>query len=208
MSLNYFDAIAYINLRHRKDRNHHILKELSRLNVNKDKIHRFEGNFIPFNGHLGCVLSHIDVINWAIEKKLNNILILEDDCYFIDNIEFINSTIDYFFKIVKKWDVFLLGGFYEEIEKSNYPFINRIKQSYRAHSYAINNCYLKTLKNNFLSSAKMLKKYTLHFKGMQVALDRHWVSLQKRDLWYATDALLAFQIADFSDIGWQNKNRR
>jgi glycosyl transferase, family 25 len=208
MSLNYFDAIAYINLKHRKDRNSHILKELCRLKVNNAKIKRFEGNYIPFNGHLGCVLSHIDVVQWAIEEKLNNILILEDDCYFIDDIEFLNSTIEYFFKIVKKWDVFLFGGFYEKIEKSEYPYINRIKQSYRSHCYAINKNYFENLKNNFLTSSDLLKNCDLHFDVMNFALDRNWLSLQEKDLWYASNILLAAQLADYSDIGWQNKNKR
>lgn len=208
MTLNYFDAIAYINLNHRKDRNAHILKELSRLNVNKEKIIRFEGNFIPFNGHLGCVMSHIDVLNWAIEQKLNNILILEDDCYFIDDVKFIDATIDFFLKIVKKWDVFLLGGYYEKIEKNAFPYIDRIRKSLRSHSYVVNNNYFDTLKNNYLSSAELLKKYTFHFETKDFPLDKHWALLQDRDFWYASNVLLTAQIEDFSDIGWQHKKNR
>ena len=92
MSLNNFDAIAYINLKHRKDRKNHILKELKRLKVDKKKLHRVEARFTPFNGHLGCALSHIDALDFAIKKNLNNILILEDDCFFIDDVNFINKT--------------------------------------------------------------------------------------------------------------------
>lgn len=208
MSLNYFDAIAYINLKHRKDRKSHILKELSRLDISKNKIQRIEGTFVPFNGHLGCVLSHVDVINWAIEKNLNNILILEDDCYFIDDVKFLNSTIEYFFKIIKKWHVFLFGGYFEKIEKTNYPFINRIKKSCRSHAYGLDKSYFLTLKNNFLSTADLLKKHNLHFECTKIALDQRWQPLQEKDLWYASNILLAAQIADYSDIGWQNKKNR
>ena len=106
MSLNYFDALAYINLKHRTDRNTHILKEPPGLKVEKNKIRRFEGNYTPFNGHLGCALSYIDIINRAIIKNLNNILVLEDESFFIDDINFIDATIEYFLKIADKWHVF------------------------------------------------------------------------------------------------------
>ena len=121
MSLNDFDAIAYINLKHRKDRKKHILKELSRLKVNKKKIHHVQAHFVPFNGHLGCILSHIDALDWAIKQKLNNILILEDDCFFIDDANFINKTVEYFLSLVAKWDVYLFGGYFEKKQKSPYP---------------------------------------------------------------------------------------
>jgi len=208
MSLNKFDAIAYINLKHRKDRRSHILKEFLRLKVNKDKIHHFEGTFIPFNGHLGCVLSHIEVINWAIKKNFNNILIIEDDCYFIDNIKYLNFTIEYFFKIVNIWHVFLLGGYYEKIEESKYPYINRIKKSYRSHSYAINVCYFKILKKNYLSCAKKLEDNSFHFHEIKFALDISWHTLQKKDLWYASNILLTAQQKGFSDINCINRGNR
>lgn len=208
MSLNYFDAIAYINLKHRTDRDTRILKELARLKADKSKITRFEGNYTPFNGHIGCVLSHIDVINWAIEKNLNNILVLEDDCYFIDDVNFLNATIEYFLKIVTKWHVFLLGGYFEEVEKNKYPYINRIKKSYRSHSYAINGCYFKKLRENFYESFNLLKKYSAHFHQKGEALDSHWHILQKKDLWYSSNILLTAQIEGYSDIFWKDKPTR
>jgi GR25 family glycosyltransferase involved in LPS biosynthesis len=208
MSLNNFDAVVYINLQHRKDRKNHILKELKRVNVDKNKINRISAHFIPFNGHLGCVLSHIDALNWAIKKNLNKVLILEDDCYFIDDIHFLNLSVKYFFKMVKKWNVYLFGGFYEKIEKSNYPYINRIKQSYRSHAYGIHKNYYSILKNNFLKTAKILERYNSHLDICNDALDRRWTFLQKKDLWYACNILLTGQISDYSDIGWIEKKSR
>lgn len=208
MSLNNFDAIVYINLKHRKDRNTHILKELTRLNVDKDKIVRIEGNFIPFNGHLGCVMSHINAIDYAINNNLNNILILEDDCYFIDNVNFLNSTIEYFLKIVNPWNVFLLGGYFEKTQKTNYSYINRVIKGWRSHSYALHKSYFKILKENFLYSCEMLHKHNTHFDGEKYVLDHNWWSLQKKDLWYASNILLTAQIDGYSDIMWKEREIR
>ncbi|MFA6119379.1 MAG: glycosyltransferase family 25 protein [Parachlamydiales bacterium] len=206
--LNSFDAIAYINLKHRKDRKAHILSELSRLHVQKNKIKRIDATYIPFNGHLGCVLSHIEALNFALESNLNNILILEDDCFFIDDVQFLNGTIEYFFKTVDPWDVFLFGGYYDQIEKSKHPYINRIKKSYRAHAYAVNKKYFSSLKNHFLSTRDKLQKYQLFYEANKDALDRTWNVLQEKDLWYASNVLLTGQINDFSDIGWETKKLR
>ena len=42
MALNQFDAIVYINLSHRRDRNKIIIEELNRLEVSEEKVHRLE----------------------------------------------------------------------------------------------------------------------------------------------------------------------
>ncbi len=208
MSFDLFEAVLYINLKHRKDRKKQILLELDKLNIKKDKIVRIEAIYTPFNGHAGCVKSHIKALDYAIENKLQNVLILEDDCYFLKDLEFLNYSIFYFFQMVKKWDVFLLGGYFEKTNKSEYPFINRVFSSYRAHAYGINNHYLKTLKANFLETYKNIKDKSYHFDSRYLALDRQWLKLQRKDYWYSFETLLSGQKKDFSDIGWESKKKR
>jgi len=208
MSINNFDGIAYINLDHREDRKKHILDTLQRLDVDKSKVNRISGIFTPFNGHLGCVCSHMKVIDWAIEKKLNTVLVLEDDCYFMDDTSFVNHAIDYFFKIVPTWDVFMLGGYFKKIQKSKYPYITRVKQSYRAHSYGVTKNYLPILKKHFIETENVLKELDTHYDAKSYALDRRWHSLQKKDLWYANNIMLTGQMDGYSDIEWFEKNKR
>lgn len=208
MSLNNFDGIAYINLDHRDDRKIELLESLKKLRVDLGKVQRISGIFTPFNGHLGCVCSHLKVIDWAMEKKLDSVLILEDDCYFLDDEKFITYAIDYFFKMVPKWDVFMLGGYFEKFEKSKYPFINRIKKAYRAHSYGISKKYLPILKKQYLQTADILKEYNTHFESREHALDRRWHTLQKKDLWYANNIHLTGQKDGYSDIEWYDKKKR
>ncbi|NGX29080.1 MAG: hypothetical protein K940chlam1_01273 [Candidatus Anoxychlamydiales bacterium] len=208
MSLNNFEAIAYINLDHREDRRDELLKSLESLEVNKNKIKRISGVFNPFNGHLGCVCSHLKVVDWAIEQDLDNVLILEDDCYFLDDTNFITQAVDYFFKIVPSWDIFMLGGYFEKIEKSKYPLINRVKKAYRAHSYAISKKYLPVIKKLYLETANLLNGYNTHFESRGHALDRRWHTLQKKDHWYANNIHLTGQKDGYSDIEWHEKKKR
>ena len=66
----------YINLENRLDRKEHIEKELEILDIPYE---RFNAIKIPEFGALGCSLSHIECLKYAINNNLDNILILEDD---------------------------------------------------------------------------------------------------------------------------------
>ncbi len=82
-----FDRIYVINLPQRSDRLLETLRELHRngLAVNDPRLHIFAairpqdaGPFASI-GARGCYLSHLAVIREAMEAKLKNVLILEDD---------------------------------------------------------------------------------------------------------------------------------
>ena len=102
-SINKFDGILYINLKNRKDRLESIENELIRIGANfsSSKIFRIDAILDKKNGHRGCVLSHLKAVNFAIEKKWKNVLILEDDAIFIKDRLFISSYIDDFFQNFK-----------------------------------------------------------------------------------------------------------
>jgi len=208
MSLNMFDKILYINLEHRKDRENEILSELKKLKTDKNKVKKIEAFYTPFNGHAGCVLSHIKALDYAIKNSYQNILILEDDCQFIKDIDFIDYSIYFFFKIIKKWDVFLLGGQFENLEKTKYPFVYKVNNSFRSHAYAINSNYFKSLKNHFEKTYDILKVITLESEFCEYALDRRWQELQRKDLWYTLENSIASQREGYSDIHFGYKKRR
>ncbi len=205
MSLNEFDEIIYINLEHRKDRKKELLSELKKLNVDKKKIKRIHAHYYTFNGHIGCVLSHIDALEYALKNEFEKVLILEDDATFIDNVEFINSYIQFFFHSVKDWDVFLLGGRVFKREKTKYPYIYRVLRSTCSHAYVIHRNYIPTLLKKFKETYKVLKKIHYFFdkKNKELALDITWTELQKKDKWYMGKVVLAGQRKSYSDIAWK-----
>ena len=209
MSLNEFDKIIYINLEHRKDRKKELLSELKKLNVDKKKIKRIPAHYYTFNGHIGCVLSHIDALEYALKNEFEKVLILEDDATFIDNVEFINSYIQFFFHTVKDWDVFLLGGKIYKREKTKYPYIYRVTNSICAHAYLINKTYIPTLLKEFKRAFNGLEKIHYFFdkKNNTFALDRAWAKLQKKDRWYMGKIVIASQRNSYSDIELKELNK-
>jgi len=76
-----FNKAFYINLDKRKDRRIFIEKQLSMFGIEAE---RFPGIINEYNGHKGCLLSHRNIIQRSIDENLGNILIIEDDCEFIN----------------------------------------------------------------------------------------------------------------------------
>lgn len=192
--MNRFKAIAYINLGIRKKRNSHILKELQKLNVRKNKIHRIEAVYTPLNGHKGCALSHIKALDIAIENNWDNILILEDDCHFLFPKKIVVPYLDHFFHNVKNnWDVFFLGGKIVQTEKTKWPHILRVTKSTVSHSYIVNKHYYKTLKKTYLQAYKSMEDEIFAFQSTNTPIDRAWQKLQKKDRWFVQEIIITSQ---------------
>ncbi|MBI5345690.1 MAG: hypothetical protein HZB76_00890 [Chlamydiae bacterium] len=209
MSLNLFDAIIYINLKHRKDRKKEILQELTKLKVKKEKIHRIEGSYNALNGHAGCALSHIQAIEFAEKNKFKNVLILEDDCQFIGSKKEVDAYVESFLKLMKNdWDVFFLGTLVIVKEKTKYPSVKRIVASLHSHAYVINEHYYKTLKDLYIEAYEILKNIVFHTMVENNSLDRKWHFLQYRDRWFMKNKPIAIQRNSFSDISTKVKIRK
>ena len=92
----------YINLKKRKDKNKHSIKELKRFGINSPN--RFEAIKHEI-GIVGCVKSHIKCIELAKEREYPFVCIFEDDVIF-RNIgkcrDMINKYIDYDYRNFKK----------------------------------------------------------------------------------------------------------
>lgn len=109
--MNYIDAILYINLAHRTDRKEHILHEIHKICKDTSKIHRIDA-IKKEAGALGCGLSHIKTLEFAIEHpEWNTILVLEDDFTFkSSNTAEINNDIELIFKNASTMDVGILAS--------------------------------------------------------------------------------------------------
>lgn len=210
IDLNFFDAIVYINMDHRTDRKKSILKELGKLKVKTEKIHRIAGVKDKYNnGVRGCTMSHIAALNLSIENNWKNVLILEDDCIFAKTKEEVEKYLSSFFGVYKqKWDVFFLGGKIINYKDTKYCHIKRIIQSTLAHSYALNNHYFETLKDCLEKSLEEMKYDFFAYQSNPYCVDLAWRPLQEDGRWFVCKGLVTQQKSSYSDIENRVKNNK
>jgi len=100
------DDIYIINLDHDKKRKEKILKQFS----NYFNLNFIEG-IIDKNSKKGCFLSHLKCIQIAKEKKLDYIIVLEDDCIIKNNdknwYKRFQNTKEYLLENKNNWNLYL-----------------------------------------------------------------------------------------------------
>jgi hypothetical protein len=114
-SWRFVDRVFVINRDDRPDRLYSVLRELARAGVPLDRISRHPASVYRdagdshVNGQIGCLTSHLEVCRNAAAQGLQNILIVEDDFGFIDDVEHVRSAVDRFFERPYPYDVCLLA---------------------------------------------------------------------------------------------------
>lgn len=194
----YFDKVCVINLDRRPDRYESFNKEMSRFKI--ENIERFSAidgkNFISENkptkllaGEIGVLQSHLEIIKKAKNDSLKNILILEDDVYFTDEILKIE---EYMSLIPKDWDFIYFGGnhLYGQPPQLINEKIIKLNYTVALHCVAINNT--------------MFDVIDVILPKMQKQVDAYYADLHKTFNAYCFYPSMAKQSAGFSDI--QNRN--
>lgn len=192
---NNFDKIFCINLDRRKDRWEETKIELKKWGL-FDGINRIsaidgskiKNNRYPIkNGELGLLETHLKLIRNAKEKKYKNILLIEDDIEFTDEIKNIKEYID---ELPKNWDMLWFGANHnihagnkinlisEKIIKCNY--------TYSTHCVAINNSVYDLLINLLVKKEK--------------PVDVYYSDIQNNHNCYSFYPSIAIQRPSFSDI--------
>jgi len=210
------DAVIYINLDSRKDRNEEILGEIRRIGIPEEKIHRLSAVKRSW-GALGCALSHQAVLDFIIQKGWNRTLVLEDDAGFEDKdterwengLKDISSFMESSGTedTDSKWDVIFLGGFVRDENgpvKTDYKSLWRTRNTSCAHAYIVRGKYAPTMRDITNMAIQMLMKSPSNYK--QYFLDNAWVPLMAKDKWYITLPTLAFQRESYSDIEGKTAN--
>jgi GR25 family glycosyltransferase involved in LPS biosynthesis len=198
--LNRLEKIFYINLSHREDRNASIVSQLKKLGVKEEKIERIEAEHDVLNGHRGCALSHIKALKLAQEKGLREVLILEDDAFFLADNDEIEAHLGYFYDRIETYDIFFLGGRIKKSEPSSFAGISRVKSFRRAHAYLVQSHYIPKLLACFESCYQKLL-YIPFAKDApgEIVIDIAWDTLFENALAFFTKNLV-FQRGGYSDI--------
>lgn len=209
---NFIDKVIYINLDKRTDRRKHM--EDTVLHVfPSEKVLRFPA-IEHENGAIGCSLSHIAIMEMALNNKWKNVLILEDDVTwnkslpshsFIKNFKMNNNNVisskqyNFLEQMAKKhYDVIHLGP----SDCKYNPITYRLESGYCTSSYLVNSHYLPKLIENFKESVKLLKIDNNNL----YTCDTYWQILMKEDVWYVCVPCLMYQREGYSDIEKKNKN--
>lgn len=187
------DRIIFINLDKRTDRLEIICDEFKKFNL-EDKVERFPA--IYHQGAVGCAKSHLAVLKLAKERKYKNVLILEDDFYFVVSKEEFESNLKLFFENVKEYDVCLFSYNLNKTESCKFPFLLKLLDCQTASGYLVNQHYYDTLINLYEKAIPLLESTGQHWI---YANDQIWKQLQPIDNWYCFTTRLGKQRAGFSD---------
>ena len=200
------DNIFIINLETRKDRKNKMINEMKKQNItnfeffkaikpNIEEVNKWNKNFCietPRDdykiGCLGCLKSHLEVIKISIERRYNNVLILEDDTEFVRNYNELFNDLN---EINNSFDMFYLAGSHIG---NKIPITNNVMKiigTYTTGSYIIN----KKAMEFFINNIEGYNKEVDVFFGKE---------LQPRFNCYASINKITKQREGFSDI--QQKN--
>ncbi len=100
-------------------------------------------------GDIGCTVSHIRICKEALAKGYEYIVIFEDDCEFVSNLDAFNTYIDQFINLNSQWDLFLLG--WNPVASSRIPGsnISKVNRFDCTHAVILNQTFMTNLVNTY-----------------------------------------------------------
>lgn len=203
---NFFDKVFYINLDSRPERRLHIENELKKYNIIAERFPAiqltkeqnanlkkegctFKNDERPEYSRFAksCALSHLGIILKSKLMGYKNVLILEDDVIFREDIlKELKKSLEDLIK-ESKWDMFYIGCnpfSYKKITEN----LSLSLGSYAAHAYAVNSHFYDTILN-------------MPFRVLPI-IDVYYYNLSTNPLnkLYMSSANLAWQIPSYSTL--------
>jgi glycosyl transferase family 25 len=187
-----FGGVYYINLKHRTDRNAHIIKELDKMKL---KYKRFDA-IRDEVGIIGCGKSHLAVLKKAKKKNLKNVLVFEDDFKFIVDKKTFWNEMNTFFKKEIDYDALMLS--YNSLESIKFDDqLIKILDAQTASGYIINQKLYDPLIKLWEDALPLLEESgnRWHYSN-----DMVWKQLQPIKNWYAFNNRIGKQMMSYSDL--------
>ena len=210
------DKVFIINLEERVDRKTETMKELDKAGItnyeffkairpsSQEDIDRWNPKFVTNRpnwlktdlqkyrlGSLGCLLSHIGVMELSLKRNYERILILEDDVSFIRFVKGakLEGTLDYVDSCIadNNIDILYLGGNHNRKALKKFrPYVYRTFGTLTTASYIVTKNAMKNILNRI--------------KGCTKEIDVFYLSLQPIITCCAVIPLLTTQRPSYSDI--------
>jgi GR25 family glycosyltransferase involved in LPS biosynthesis len=200
MKIEGIDKIFCINLERREDRKKEAIREFSKKNLMPAFFEAIDGHKIGYSGkikpgHIGCVLSHLNLYKQILEKEDGEVfMITEDDVVFSD--DFIETYLAFRKNIPNDWVIFYFGGNHNNIKPDIISErIYRLKKTYTTHCYLVRKSKIQILIDEF--SKKNI---------FDQEVDVHLSNIQRMYPCYGFIPSIAWQRESFSDIEMRNVN--
>jgi glycosyl transferase family 25 len=192
--INDISHIIYVNLDSRTDRNKRILNELSIFDPNK--ITRVSAVNNVNNPRKGCILSHLKALKLAREKDYPNVLILEDDIVWTENVV---KGYEVFKKLLNNpYDVIMLGGTSARFNPTTFA----LDFAYGTHAYLVNKSYYNTI----IDEVEKLSSIVNPVRNVNDALDIKYSQLQTIHKWFIVSPAMIIQGKSYSNIEMRTTN--
>jgi GR25 family glycosyltransferase involved in LPS biosynthesis len=195
MNLNNLSKSIYvINLKERTDRREHIINQLNNINcVEYDIIDAVDGSKIENpsrikNGAFGLLMTYKNIHNDWKNKGGSDILIVEDDCMFVENF---NDYLESYIKSVPSdWDMLYFGANHnyhmgQQTQKIN-DYCVKTNNSYSAHCV--------------LMRPRIFEELINMIDSQPLEVDVLMAQLQKKYNSYSSHIALTTQIPSYSNI--------
>jgi len=201
--------ILYINLPHRTDRKKQIEEEILKLEIPFERIECVipSDEFVKEKTQLSsgltehelkiakqrisCILSHMKAVEYAKQNNWDYVLILEDDCQFLDApLQNINAALNEL-KYTSSFDLLYLGANIVAPTKSLSSNLAKIKAAWCTHAYIL---------------PKHMFDIILNYDWRYQALDSFFMSLQSTKNCYIVCPFIATQRPSYSDIETKDVN--
>jgi len=196
--------VIYINLDKRTDRKQRIEQELERVGIVADQRIRYSANSYKGSPNAGCLESHANVLALAFELGFENVLILEDDFVFIDDVQKIQQDISYFFNTEPDWDVIMLTTCSPELAEPVRPIYTRIRSSTNGAGYLVNRKMMMRLSKLFKDNVDNLYRTGAHWEYQNDILWKQLMSNPDVN-WYMFNHYLGYQKEGHSDLSDDHK---
>jgi len=199
--MDKINKIIYINMDSRLDRRKEIEEQFERAGIQSEQIIRFSGIRHPTSPNAGCNMSHAAALKLAYDLNLQNVLILEDDFDFIEDVEFVNNSLTKFFHETSgiPWNAVLLA--FGNQESGDFTdTISYCLKAKNAAGYLVHRRHMIELSNTIQEAVEPMATTGMHWIYQN---DIVWQKCMAKGNWFHFKKRLGFQRLGFSNLAGQ-----
>lgn len=209
----------YINLDRRTDRSARIHRVLNNANIRHERLIAVEVSHQPgvdecwgnayCAGQIGCQLSHMRGLKYAMWRGLTHIFIFEDDFDWLPSVDpnYVLPAISRVTLNIRDWDLIAIslnllkykavrGGLKVDVSAAKTSEVVKIVEAQATQAYLVRAAYVPKLYEAFRNCDIL--------SDPLVAIDTCWKDLQRTGNWYGFMPQLGKQTSGYSDI--ENRN--